>query len=485
MQQLLLNHCLKHEQQVKHRMTQLQRVEFAKCLGLSRNELDCRIHQELETNPFLSRAGRGPATASQPFGLSFGPREGTDFSRNPDRDKQWDRLVDSVQNEESLQSKLIMQLHGLVPDPHTFGICEVLIANLDRRGYLACSTKEIEDELGVSEWDVSCALFLVQQLEPRGVGARNLRECLLLQIPSEFPEVKVELDTLVCRYLDHLAEEEYQRIAQDMGISVARVMELKTMLRQLDPCPGYRFSPGPAMCVRPDVIVEERDGEFVVFLPDDESRGLHVDADLKKSLAGQNAGNGVAKELRLQLRSAQLLLDFLELRRRTVLRVAQAIVSAQRDFLRDGVTALKPLKLRDIATVLKVHLCTVQRAVKGKYAQTPRGMIELSEFFSHAVSSSTGEGESISSKAAKDHLRQIVDREDRRFALNDTALVHQLHERGIRVARRTVVKYRRALRIPAAQQRRQAFLRANRGPARDQSAKSIYPFAAVAVCPAG
>jgi RNA polymerase sigma-54 factor len=426
---------LRPELKLNLKLQQRMRIRFANCLRLSRDDLDRRIREELDANLCLRR-------------------EGPDFAQNPDRDGFWQYLCSIVSHKESLQSTLIAQLNAADADEKTRDIGEVIIANLDERGYLACDIKDIAEEIGVSEAFVQKTLDLIHQLEPTGVAARSVEECLVLQIAREYPAHKNELTVLVESHLWDLAKERYPYIADAMGIPITRVRELKEMLASLDPWPGRAYSNETPQYIVPDVVVDEVDGEFITYLADDATRGLSIDAGFKRDLALLGASDA-AKAFRSQMRAAKSFLELVELRRHTILMVAREIVAAQGAFFRKGVTALKPLRLRDIAEALEIDNSTVQRATTGKYAQTPQGVFELSYFFSSGIEDASGEG--ISAKAIKEHIRLLVAKENYSRPLSDGALVVLLAQLGIPVARRTVAKYRNSLKILSVGERKKGY----------------------------
>lgn len=382
-------------------------------------------------------------------------REGRDLSRNPDADERRDYYQDSItQHEESLVSHLLTQLRWLAPDEETTRIGERIIGEIDGRGRFTGSVAEIAQELSVDEADVERALKLIQQFEPVGVGARDLVECYLIQIAVEHPEEE-ELRTLVAEHFDDLARRRIPKIARAMGIAPERVLELCDMLRRLDPYPGHEYSSESAPPVTPDVIVEWNDdlGDYDVYLANDNIPELRVSPICRRLARSADRPAEERKYYRERVESAKRLIHNIRQRRSTIERVARAIVEVQREFLDKGKEYLKPLTLQEIADKVEVHEATVSRTTHGKYMQTPQGLYEMKYFFSPGLS--TDDGGAQSARSVQAMVKKLIDEEDKRRPLSDQAIANRLKEQGIKVARRTVTKYREGLGISPTNIRRQ------------------------------
>lgn len=382
-------------------------------------------------------------------------REGRDLSRNPDADERRDYYQDSItQHEESLVSHLLTQLRWLAPDEQTTRIGERIIGEIDRHGRFTGSVAEIAQELSVDKADVERALKLIQRFEPVGVGARDLVECYLIQIAVEYPEQE-ELRTFVANHLQSFTGPRVPRIARAMGVAPERVLELRDMLRRLDPYPGHEYSSESAPPVTPDVIVEWNDdlGDYDVYLANDNIPELRVSPTCRRIVKSKNRPAEERKYYREKVESAKWLIRSIQQRRSTIERVARAIVEVQREFLEKGKERLKPLTLQEIADKVEVHEATVSRTTRGKYMQTPQGLFEMKYFFSPGLS--TDDGGAQSAKSVQAMVKKLIDDEDKRRPLSDQAIANRLKEQGIKVARRTVTKYREGLGISPTNIRRQ------------------------------
>jgi RNA polymerase sigma-54 factor len=292
----------------------------------------------------------------------------------------------------------------------------------------------------------------VRDLEPVGVGARDLRDCLLMQL-DHLTYVPALTRRLVEEHLDDLAMNKLPKIAKESGATIDAIKEAWEFLKlHCNPHPGAEFGAGPASGVVPDVVVEEVDGRFEVksqrgTLPDLAISGVY------RSLL-QEAKNDpkVYEYLRRKIDAAKWFIEALHQRQNTIERVATEVVRRQEGFLRHGVQHLKPMKMQDIADAVRVHISTVSRATSGKYIQTPQGVFDMKRFFSSGTMSDAGD--MVSQQAIKDTLKGIVETEDKDHPLSDDDLVSELGKRGVHVARRTITKYRKALGIASSTRRR-------------------------------
>ncbi|HWO89622.1 MAG TPA: RNA polymerase factor sigma-54, partial [Gemmatimonadales bacterium] len=302
--------------------------------------------------------------------------------------------------------------------------------------------------------DAEAMLRIIQSLDPPGVGARDLRECLLLQLRERGQADSLESRLLREAYDDFIAHR-WSELAKRLGIDVARVQAAADVIATLDPKPGLRFGAGGGDYIIPDLIVEKIDGEYKVFLNDTNlprlriSRAYQDVARDRKKFVGENRDF-----ITQRLNAAQWMIQAIEQRRQTMLKVMHFIVDRQREFFEKGVEYLKPLTLREVAEVINMHESTVSRVTNEKWVQTPRGVLPLKFFFSSALSTTTGED--ASARAIKALIQKLVADEDPQNPLTDQDIVAKLRERGIRIARRTVAKYRDQLNILSARMRRRA-----------------------------
>lgn len=372
-----------------------------------------------------------------------------------EEDPKHEALANSPARPATLQEHLDTQIDLSDATPEVKELARYLVQNLDRNGWL----KEPLGELIVPFHErfsldhAAQALALLQSLDPPGVAARTPAECLLLQVRDDFPLAPF-LRRLIEHSLDDLARNRLPKVAKDLGITVDEVKELAQVLRRnFDPFPGRRFAHEPLWRVRPDVVVEKRDGEFEVQLADSWMPRLSINPERLKALRDRRLTGDLKKHMRRDVESARFLIESIEQRRRTLERVAQEIVKRQADYLEHGVEHLKPLKMQEIADELGIHVSTVSRALKGKYIQTPQGVQEMKFFFTGASQGTDGVVESRT--GVRERVRELVDHEDKANPLSDEEIVERLKAMGLNVARRTVTKYRKALKIPSSRQRRE------------------------------
>lgn len=447
-------------------------------LQLSGLELEAYIQQEMESNPVLEEVRREPvpetgdkdnksgdsSDSGEDFEGNFDldayhemchlrRKEGTDLSRNTDMAARRDFYEQSISKPESLSSHLLTQLRMATNDDRVLRIGEALIGDIDDKGYFTGDLSEVARELDVSMEDAEFALGIIQRFEPTGVGARTVTECLLLQIETEFPEVE-ELKVLVAHHLEALEYRQIPKIAKAMNISPERVEELRGMLAKLNPWPGYEYSEPEPQYVTPDVIVEKNDetGVYDVFLVDERMPNLRINSEYRQLAKASKSDLEARNYLKDRVESARWLIRNIEQRQATILRVAQAIVNVQGDFLDKGIQYIKPLTLQEIADQVGVHEATVSRTTRGKYMQTPQGLYELKFFFSPGLRKDDGEEQSA--KSIQSMVKKLIDGEDKHKPLSDQKIADTLKEQGINVARRTVTKYREALRIPSTNMRK-------------------------------
>lgn len=353
---------------------------------------------------------------------------------------------------QSLYSSLQWQL-GVAPlSDEQRRIGEYIIGNIDDDGYLRIPLEEIAADLGCTVEAVAEVLAIVQTFEPVGVGARDLAECLRLQLRAR--GIK---DALVTEILTHhfnlLQQKKFRELAREMKVDVARIHEVFQLVSKLEPKPGKSRSAEQVRYSIPDVVVKKVDNKYMIFLNEGRTAGLRINRYYRSLLQDGAIGDGKDKEFAQEkFRNAVWLIKNVEKRKSTILKVCEAIVSFQHDFFEKGTRYLKPLTLREIAEVVQMHESTVARVTTNKYMETPRGIFELKYFFSPGLEMESGE--EASSTAIKDLLQQLVDTEDPDCPHSDQRLTELIQSRGINIARRTVAKYREQLKILPAKLRR-------------------------------
>lgn len=372
--------------------------------------------------------------------------------------RQHDVMANMVARPQSLQEYLLEQFafFNMPPEIREFG--EYLIQNLDGNGRLQGTLPEIVQVFNhdygrsLSMDQATEALRLIQKLDPPGVGARDYKECLLLQVRPGMPYSDV-LKVLICDHLEDIHRNRLPQIQRKTGYSLETIKQAIHELTQLNPWPGRDFEVAEVEKVTPDLVVElDEQGHYVVRLLDEYTPTLRISPYYIKQF--RNTSDPATKAfIRKKIESAKWLIESIEQRHSTLRRVAQAIVDAQTDFLNNGPEYIVPLKMQQIADKVGVHVTTVSRAVDDKWIQTPRGLFPLKRFFGGGTT--TAEGEEVAWDIIRLKLKEIVDREDKNAPLSDDDLVAELAKAGYNLARRTVTKYRKALRIPSSRQRRQ------------------------------
>lgn len=354
----------------------------------------------------------------------------------------------------SFTDQLISQLRIATDDERTIQIGDYLVGSLDESGYLTCELEEVAGTFRASVEEVEKVLRIIQTFDPPGVGARNLRECLLIQLAARGLE-----DTLATRiirdHFDDFKQKKYPDLAKKLKVSIQEIQAQCKVISTLDPKPGFEISASEPQYVIPDLVVDKVDDKYVVYLNDRNIPRLRINHVYQEELLKENKdGNREAKDfIQSRLKSARWLIQTIEQRRRTMVKVMECIVDKQREFFEKGTVHLRPLTLQQVASEINMHESTVSRVTTNKYVQTPRGVFELKYFFSSSLG--TQDGSEISAKSAKDTIRRIIEREDALNPLSDQKIADILRKDGLNIARRTVAKYREQLGILPARMRRQ------------------------------
>ncbi len=356
---------------------------------------------------------------------------------------------------QSLHEYLTEQWRFVDADEKTKDAGQLIIDYIDAKGYLKVRLEQLhnkdKNDFGMEHLEE--ALKLVQQLEPVGVGARDAKECLLIQMAQFSEDMSFEME-LVSKYLDKLLENKLPEIAKKMDCSVERINEAILRMRKLDTSPGLVISKEQNHPIKADVIVEaDEDGRFKVYLAGKSVPALRIN-EYYAGMAGDKKVDGKTRDfLRNNIRSAKWLMDAIEQRKHTLLRVSQAVVENQKEFFEKGTMYLKPLPMSQIADKVGVHVATVSRAVSGKYIQSPQGIMPLRDLFGGGMETDDGGSESFEAIRAK--MQQIIDSEDKSKPLSDEAIRKKLEQMGVKdIARRTVAKYRKLMNIPTARLRK-------------------------------
>ena len=361
-------------------------------------------------------------------------------------------FFDSIAVQETLQQHLVAQLNQTALEADDRKAAELIIGNIDDDGFLQSTPEEMALSSGVPQEDFEKMLLLIQSFYPPGVGARNLRECLLIQLQRHGRESSLEY-RIVAEHMEDLGKRRFPEIARRMGISVEEVQRAANKIARLNPRPGQVFAAAPQNYVLPDVTVENVDGDYQIILNNEQIPHLRISNLYKDIIAsGNTQGRDVKDYIRDKIRSGKFLIRSIHQRQQTISNIANQIVSRQRDFLEHGASHLKPMTMAEVADAVGVHETTVSRAVSGKYMATPQGVFEMKYFFTPGYQ--TASGESLSNTSVKEAILDLVKREDGNQPLSDNEIVEILSERGIPIARRTVAKYRTELNILPSHMRR-------------------------------
>src|SRR5687767_10056592 len=356
----------------------------------------------------------------------------------------------------NLTDHLTWQLSMSDASPNVKEIGAFIIGNIDEDGYLRATSEEIASSGNHDPAEVEKAVKAIQSLDPIGVGARDLRECLLLQL--EFLEVDVPLvDEIIRDHWDMFMQRHFVQLAKALSIDMKTLEGVVEIIKHLDPKPGRKYSNERAIYVEPDVYVHKVGDEYVIVLNEDGMPKLRINSGYRSMLNSMDSKQDgeTVNYIKDKIRSAVWLIKSLDQRQRTIYKVAESIVKHQREFLEKGIDYLRPLVLRDVADDIQMHESTVSRVVSNKYMHTPRGLFLMKYFFHSGIDSDTGED--ISSLTVKKKIQSYIENEDPRKPLSDSKIMKILNDEGINIARRTVAKYRDELNIPSSTDRKQIF----------------------------
>ena len=469
-------------------------IQSMEILQLPILALQERIDQELSENPLLEVTDDDPESAPEPpeRELPDAPAEGErelvvdaqqngveDFERLLDLDREVpdyfdeeprrsmnqieeasSRHQDVIANiecrPETLHDHLLNQLLEFELEPSVRMMAERIISSLDARdgGYLRVPLFDLlpPDSKVTDRAVAEEALEVVQSLEPRGIAARDLRECLLLQLRPGTPYYQ-QVHRLVSNHLEDLRDNRLPAIERATNYSLDMIKLAWAELRKLNPKPGAFFAESSAPTVTPDVFIEKgEDGHYHVIIEDQRTPTLHISEYYRQRLMNGQATSEEKEYIKRKINAAQWLIEAIEQRRNTLIKVTQAIVDYQTRFLDDGLEYIQPLKMQQIADQVKVHVTTVSRAVDDKWIQTPRGIMPLRRFFVGGTQSE--EGEDVAWDIIRIKLQELIDNEDKTEPLSDEQLIKEFQRQGLTVARRTITKYRQKMNIPSSRQRR-------------------------------
>ncbi len=460
-----------------------QLQQAIKLLQLSRLELLETITQEMEENPMLEEqvleepedGGPPEEDAAAEDGAEELPEVtvqedvrnddvdweaylgeyNTGWAETPYDGREFPSFENFTSKKPNLTSHLTWQLHisGLGQEEQAIG--EYIIGNLSPDGYLKTSVEEIAEASGRSPEVVEAVLETIQTFDPVGVAARDLQECLLIQLRFHGLEGSLA-ESIIRHFMGKLENRNFDQIARGLGVSVEEVAAAVSMITDLDPQPGRRFSDEETIYISPDIYVIMVGDDYEILLNEDGLPKLRINSLYRDVLMSKGAYADATKDyIQEKLKSAAWLIKSIHQRQRTIYRVTQSIIRFQREFLEKGVAYLKPLVLRDVAEDIQMHESTISRVTTNKYVHTPQGVFELKYFFNSAISGPGGE--SVASESVKQRIRDIIKGEEKKHPYSDQEVARILKSENIDVARRTVAKYRETMGILPSRQRRRLY----------------------------
>jgi RNA polymerase sigma-54 factor len=366
-------------------------------------------------------------------------------SRTSEDQERWQFLMDSISAPTTLQEHLISQLRTAeTQEPEVVKLTEFLIGSLDDRGFLTTPVEDLSLQHGIPLDGLQKAKDLLTTFDPVGIGADDLRECLLIQLDRLGKRQSLAY-RLVDIHLDDLANKRYPILARKMSVPIEQISRASDFISTLDPRPASRFTASSNNYVTPDIIIERQGGEWVPVMNNDDLPHLRLSNAYKDMISQPGSSTEVRNYIRDKLRSGKFLIRSIHQRQQTIFKIAVQILAHQQEFLKKGTGFLRPLNMAQVADEVGVHETTVSRAISGKYMATPHGVFELKFFFRHGVK--TDSGEDLSNTSVKNAIADLVKNEPKSKPLSDDKLAKILDGQGIKVARRTVAKYREALNI--------------------------------------
>lgn len=419
-------------------------------LNMSKLELEEEIKKESEENPLLEVEKNNEINWEE-YIKNIGnsrPIDKSELYYNSDDDLNLDNIIKNTPN---LYENLHLQINLYKINKKDKEICDYIIDSLDDDGYLRIDEKEIINEFNINKDIFENCLEIIQQLEPIGVGARNLSECLIIQIRNLGIDNKL-LETIVYKDLDLIGKNKYKEITKKYNISMQKCINIIDIIKTLDPKPGKICSVENSVYVQPDVIVEKIEDEFVVYINESDNLKIRISNFYEEILKNSKYDESAKNYIKEKLNSATRLVKSIESRKSTILKIAQEIVKNQKDFFEKGEKYIKPMKMKDIAQNLDFHESTISRGVNEKYMMTPFGLYKFKYFFSNALE--TNDDNLTSSVSIKKIIQDMIKSENKKKPLSDDQISKILNDKGINVARRTVAKYREELGILSSSKRK-------------------------------
>lgn len=455
------------QQSLQQRMTMALTPQMQQSLELLQVpvlELRHLVQQEVELNPTLELADPDGETTESLDELQGAEKELDDFDVIEQLDEEWrdfytqtrtpvsrsdpdkhQLMLDLLSTAESLQQRLLNQLSLTDLPEQDARLAELIIGSIDDDGYLATPIEELATSTGEDPARLAELLALVQEFDPIGVGARNLGECLYLQL-RRLGRGNSLAATMVSEHLDLVAGHKYAEIAKRLEAPVEEVEREARLIATLDPKPGRRFAVDAPHYILPEVsVIRGEDGDYIVLMNNEHIPHLHVSDHYRTLMHDKETDKETRQYIRDKVRSSLFLIRCISQRQQTIFNIAKEIVRVQKEFLDQGITHLRPLTMAEVAGVVGVHETTVSRAISGKYMQTPQGTFEMKYFFTPGYKGA--DGQSVSNQTIKNAIAKMVTEEDPDKPLSDQVIAKKLEASGYTVARRTIAKYREELKI--------------------------------------
>ena len=423
-------------------------------LNMSRLEVEEEIRKESESNPLLEAEKNEEGIDWEKYIKHMESvnirQDKNDAPYSSENAVDFENMIRSTSN---LYDYLIDELKYFKLTFEEKRICKYIIDSLDEDGYLRINDKEIYDALRVDASLFRRCLDIVQQLDPPGIGARNISECLILQLERRGISNNI-VENIIMNDLELIGRNKLKDIAKKYKISIEKCKEAIEIIRHLDPKPGRACSNDKCVYVQPDVIVDKIDGKYIVHTNEKDVYNIKINDFYRNMMTDKDSDKEAKEFIKDRLNSAATLIKNIESRKSTILRIAEAIIDEQQEFIQKGEKYIKPMKMKDIADKLEIHESTVSRGVNGKYMLTPFGLYEFKFFFNAALETDNS-SEGASSAGIKRDIKDIIDGENKKKPLSDDAISKLLKEKGVSVARRTVAKYREEMGIPSSSRRKE------------------------------
>lgn len=444
-----------------------QSLEILQATALELRQL---LRQELETNPTLEDESEALSLDAKEDEAAEWDKELDEFTasddayreemilagrtlgRNREREEMRDHLYDSLQSPRTLHDHILDQARGNEVAAEVIDAMRILLGSLDERGFLRDQPEDLALAFGLRLEDLETARAVMAGLDPIGLGARDLRECLLFQLQAKGMRGSLAW-RIVDDHLDALARNKRPDIARALGASVAEVNEAAALIAHLDPNPAREFAADENRQVNPDArILADESGNWTIELNNEDLPRLRINNHYKDMLANPETANEARAFIRDKIRGGKFIIQCIEQRQDTLRRIAGVILDRQQEYFESGPAMLKPMTMQQVADAVGVHETTVSRAIAGKFIETPFGVVEMRKFFTTGYQ--TSGGEDVANSSVKDRIGELIAGEDPGKPLSDATIVETLQKEGLDIARRTVAKYRDALNIPPSNLRR-------------------------------